>query len=64
MVPMCWGGVAGYGTHVLGWSRLAMVPTCWGGVYSWLWYGVQGCMGSGLFEGRGVGGGGGGGGGG
>ena len=25
MVPMCWGGVAGYGTHVLGWS-------------SWLWY--------------------------
>ena len=24
MVPMCWGGVAGYGTHVLGLS-------------SWIW---------------------------
>ena len=25
MVPMCCGGVAGYGAHVLGWR-------------SWLWY--------------------------
>ena len=43
MVPMCWGGVAGYGTHVLGWSswlwypcvgveELAMVPMCCGEV--------------------------------
>ena len=39
MVPMCWGGGAGYNTHVLGWypcvgvEELAMVPTCtcWGG---------------------------------
>ena len=43
MVPMCRGGVAGYGPHVLGWSswlwytcveveELAIVPMCWGGV--------------------------------
>ena len=43
MVPMCWGGGAGYGTHVLGWrswlwypcvgvEELAMAPMCWGGV--------------------------------
>ena len=53
MVPMCWGGVAGYGIHVLGWSSwlwYPCVPMCWGGVagYSthvlgwsiaaWLWY--------------------------
>ena len=49
MVPMCWGGVAGYGTHVLGWSSwLWYPPMCWGGVAgygthvlgwsSWLWY--------------------------
>ena len=42
MVPMCCGGVAGYSTHVLGWSSwlwytcvgveyLAMVPMCCGG---------------------------------
>ena len=31
--------VAGYGTHVLGWSSsMAMVPMCWGGVAPWLWY--------------------------
>ena len=52
MVPMCCGGVAGYGTHVLWWS-------------SWLWYpcvvvesiaglyGVHAGLGSALFEGRG-----------
>ena len=43
MVPMCCGGVAGNGTHVLGWrswlwypcvvvEELAMVPMCCGGV--------------------------------
>ena len=43
MVPMCWGGVAGYGTHVSWWrswlwypcvgvEELAMVPMCRGGV--------------------------------
>ena len=31
MVPMCWGGVAGYGT-CFGVESLAMVPMCWGGV--------------------------------
>ena len=52
MAPMCCGGVAGYGTHVLWWS-------------SWLWYpcvvvesiaglyGVHAGLGSALFEGRG-----------
>ena len=30
MVPMCWGGVAGYGAHVLGW--LWYIPMCCGGV--------------------------------
>ena len=52
MVPMCWGGVAGYGTHVLGWR-------------SWLWYtcvGVESI--AGLSMGCSGGGGGGGGGGG
>ena len=46
MVPMCWGGVAGYGTHVLGW----LWPMCWGGVagygthvlgYRWSGYGTH-----------------------
>ena len=51
MVPMCCGGVAGYGTHVLGWSSWLWYPCqCCGGVAgygthmhvlywsSWLWY--------------------------
>ena len=33
MVPMCWGGVAGYGTHVLWWSGTHVL--WWS---SWLWY--------------------------
>ena len=43
MVPMCWGGGAGYGTHVLGWSSWLWYPCV--GVEelvlwwrSWLWY--------------------------
>ena len=37
MVPMCWGGVAGYGTHVLGWSSwLWYTHVLWWS--SWLWY--------------------------
>ena len=48
MVPMCCGGVAGYGTHVLGWSSWLWYPCVMGGVAgygthvlgwsSWLWY--------------------------
>ena len=36
MVPMCWGGVAGYGTHVLG--GVAGYGTHVLGWSSWLWY--------------------------
>ena len=36
MVPMCWGGGAGYGTHVLGWRSWLWYPCM--GWRSWLWY--------------------------
>ena len=53
MVPMCWGGVAGYGIYpCVGVEELAMVPMCYGGVAgygthvlwwsSWLWYPCDG----------------------
>ena len=45
MVPICWGGGAGCGTHVLGccgivwgWRSCMAVVLCWGRWRSWLWY--------------------------
>ena len=37
MVPMCWGGVAGYGTHMC-WGGVAGYGTHVLGWSSWLWY--------------------------
>ena len=48
MVPMCCGGVAGYGTHVLWWSSWLWYP-CVGVVSSWLWYPCVGVVSSWLW---------------
>ena len=47
MVPMCWGGVAGYGIYpCVGVEELAMVPMCCGGVAGYgthvLWWSSHG----------------------
>ena len=50
MVAMCWGGVAGYGAHVLdGVISSWLWYPCVGVISSWLWYPCVGVISSWLW---------------